>query len=725
MKKLIASTLLFLIAGSSLFAQEPTKKCASNEAMEEVFQMYPELREHYNAAQLLQNSQVINKTHGTSYVIPVVFHILHTYGNENISDAQVYDAMKIINREFNSADPDSVDVVAEYDTLIGDGMITFKLASIDPLGNCTNGIEHVYSHESNIGDGFSKVQQWNRAKYLNIWVVKTIGLAGAAAYAIKPAGTDGNGFWSDGIVSNHTYVGSIGTSSSFRETTLTHEIGHYLNLSHVWGNTNDPGVACGDDGVLDTPVSMGYSNCLLGAANNGQQCDPLIEEDVQNYMEYSYCSRHFTPGQVEFMHNAIIGIAGERDKLWQDSTLIATGVFNIPNPVDTVQDPSNLLTVPLCVPVADFSSSVSSTCVGSNVAFKDASWNATIDSWSWTFQDGSPATSSSMNPSVSFTSAGYKTVTLTVTNAAGSATETRTGSIYVAGGWAEYNGPKSIDFSSNADAYLFRVENPEDNYAKFQIVNNGGYDNSRAYKLNNYKDVAFAPLFTNDYFYNSRLGGSVDALISPAYDLRYTTGVSISFKYAYATNGTTVADITEQVRVYASKNCGASWVALGGPINGTTLLTGGFAGGTDFTPTSNTQWKEYTRVVNTTSADAHTIFKIEFTASDLSNNLYIDNFNITGTLSLTDDVLNAMDLNVYPNPTTNGQAINVSFNGQDVDVNFTLRNAQGQVLSAETVSATNAAVEHTLENSSNLSAGCYFVEISSGDYRVTRKIVVL
>ncbi len=721
MKKLIASTLLFFLAGSSLFAQEPTKKCASNEALEEVFQMYPELRDHYNASLLLQNSQVTTKSTGQSYVIPVVFHILHTYGSENISDAQVYDAMQVLNREFNSADSDSVDVVPEYDTLIADVQIQFKLASIDPSGNCTNGIEHIYTHESNVGDSYSKVQQWNRAKYLNIWVVKTIGLAGAAAYAIKPAGTDGNGFWADGIVSNHTYVGSIGTSNPGRETTLTHEVGHYLNLSHVWGNTNDPGVACGDDGVLDTPVTMGYSNCLLGAANDGQQCDPLIEENVQNYMEYSYCSRHFTPGQVEFMHNAMEGISGERNKLWQDSTLMATGVFNIPNPLDTVQDPSNILTVPLCAPIADFSLTSESICMGSNMVFNDASWNATIDTWSWSFQDGSPATSNSMNPFVSFTSDGYKNVTLTVSNASGSSSETK--QIFVYGGWADFNGPTSFNLNDNS-IYLFQQNNLEDNYAKFDISTNGGIDNTRAFKLGNYKDVAFAEQFTNDFFYNNRLGGSVDELIFPPIDLRYTTGALVSFKYSFATNGNTPSDITETIGLYSSTDCGATWQYEFGVLQ-SDILTGGFAGNTDYKPTSNAQWKEFIYPYTSSSLDAHTLFKIQFTATDLSNNLYIDDINISGTLSLTDDVINAMDLSVYPNPTTNGQAINVSFNGQDVDVTFTLRNAQGQVLSAETVSATNAAVEHTLKSSSNLSAGCYFVEISSGDYRVTRKVVVL
>src|SRR5690606_28647641 len=145
-----------------------------------------------------------------------------------------------------------------------------------------------------------------RSKYLNIWVARSTGGGSAAAYALKPASTDGSGFWLDGIMSLHTYVGSIGTSGPGVESTLSHEIGHYLNLSHTWGDTNDPGVTCGDDGVDDTPETEGWSFCPLGNADN---CNPGIQEDLQNYMDYAYCDRHFTPGQVEFMHNALEGIA--------------------------------------------------------------------------------------------------------------------------------------------------------------------------------------------------------------------------------------------------------------------------------------------------------------------------------------------------------------------------------------------------------------------------------
>ena len=937
MKNIVTLSFLTLFSGLSFAQQEVTHKCGLDWAQEEAFRLHPELRAGYEAHQLLENSRQFTEKGGTnSYVIPVVFHVLHEYGTENISDEQIYDAMEVINREFNAMDPDSVEIVPEYASLIGNGKIQFKLAALDPMGNCTNGIEHIYTHETRVGDAYSKVNQWNRSKYLNIWVVRTVGAAGAAAYAMKPAGTDGLGYYLDGIVSNHTYVGSTGTSDPGRESTLTHEIGHYLNLSHPWGDNNNPGLVCGDDGPEDTPVTKGHNTCpaaypaawmdcsrttisnalgrytfdsitpatgmvdptpvpeqvysvtdttvgilyssfeavgvganptttgtfgfddwdtgaadgetvygnLTGSINTakyyeftvvpahpkaGMDLDSLgftvrrnatgprtyavrwsvngfatnmaldssnaahpsstnpditaypyydvfffnqdatdfesgskvnipgngfnsitpvtfriyawnaedaagefivdnvkvagqfaYIEDVQNYMDYSYCDVHFTPDQISFMHNALEGIAGQRNNLWTETTLMETGVADLEMP----QDPSNQLSVPLCVPVPDFSAEDKYTCVNTPVTFNNASWNATIDTWAWTFQDGSPATSNAINPTVSFTTPGYKTVTLTVTNAAGSATETRNGYVYISPDWADFTGPATLNLDGST-AQWFIINNPEDNHAKFALSNGTGYNNSRSYKLGNYKhNVQFADFATDDYFYYNRLGLSTDELITPSFDLRNTTGITFSFKYAYASNATQVSEITEVLRVLASRDCGASWTPRL-TINGANLVTGGYAGYSDYTPSSNTEYETASFTYTATSQDNHTRFKFEFVSSDLSSNLYIDDIMVTGTLSLVSDEIADMNLNVYPNPTINGNSINVSYIAQDNPVTFTLRDTQGKIIATERLTQTNTEVNHALNGTENLPAAYYFLEVESGDFKVTRKVVVM
>ena len=212
-----------------------------------------------------------------------MFHIIHQYGTEDISDAQILDEVKILNRDYNRENADTVDVVDEFKHNIGKINITFRLATIDPWGNYTNGIDRIASLQTYVGNDGSKLNPWLRSKYLNVWVVKQM-TNGVAGYAFYPSAVDGvNGVKKDGVIILSEYIGSIGSSTVNTSRALTHEIGHYLNLPHTWGNTNDPGVSCGDDGIQDTPITKGHTTCSLTDGD----CFPNIIENVQNYMEYA------------------------------------------------------------------------------------------------------------------------------------------------------------------------------------------------------------------------------------------------------------------------------------------------------------------------------------------------------------------------------------------------------------------------------------------------------
>ena len=185
---------------------------------------------------------------------------------------------------------------------------------------CTNGITRHYTTKTDWAPSFSNyIYTWDPSKYLNIYVVRTM-QSGAAGYTYLPGTASAP---ADAIVVLHNYVGSMGTSNGFASRTLTHETGHWFNLQHVWGSTNSPNVACGDDGVSDTPVTKGHNSCNLNSA----VCSPGIVENTQNYMEYAYCSRMFTQGQKNRMHNCIIGGIAGRNNLSSNANLIATGVL--------------------------------------------------------------------------------------------------------------------------------------------------------------------------------------------------------------------------------------------------------------------------------------------------------------------------------------------------------------------------------------------------------------
>lgn len=668
---------------------------------------------------LLHNARTnrSNKSATDTLLIPIVFHIIHQYGSENIPDANVYDQMAVLNRDYLALNADTNQVVSAFDTVIGKAFIQFQLASKDPWGNCTNGIEHIYSHESTVGDDNSKLNDWHRSQYLNVWVVSSM-RDGVAGYAFYPS--DGLDFTVDGVIILNAYIGRLAPSSENSSRALTHEIGHYLGLSHVWGDNNDPMVACGDDGLLDTPVTKGYNYCPANA-NASKICDPDVVstghvgtvENYQNYMDYSYCSFMFTEDQVDLMRLNLQAAVAQRSDLTKDSVHEMVGVAPY----------VSALAPPLCTPESDFYASSRFVCQGSNITFHDASWRATVASREWTFEGGTPATSTTASQSVVYDTPGYKKVTLSTTNANGTNTVVKENYIYVSPLWADFTGPYSNNLESGT-AMWFLVDNPENLSNKFSLDYGHGYTLSSSYKLNNFKNISAALPHTTDWYHNKRLGGSKGVLISPSFDLRNTSGVTVSFNYAYASNATVAADITESFKVYSSKDCGETW-SLKKTVSGTTLLTAGFAGYTDFAPATNSQWKECSFPYIPSSSDNEVRFKIEFLASDLSSNFYVDNFNVDGVLGLFGNEIDDLELTVYPNPLSTQQAINVSYFAGDNPVELVLRDVQGKVVYSETIDKTNVKVDHSLEIGKSLSASCYFLEVKTGGFSSVKKVVVL
>ena len=266
-KYLLIHFIFIFTCLNTSFSQE--KYCGTTEAINELFKLHPELKQkqdEYNA--LMQQKIAAKKALGKNavenkYIIPVVFHVIHTYGSENISDLQIQDQINILNRDFRKRNADTSNIIKNtpFDTLAADINIEFRLAQIDPNGNCTNGIERIVSPLTNFANDKSKLSPWPSQKYLNVWVVKSIGTGGnVAGYAYYPGMIPSP--LVDGVIILSDYIGSIGTSNPNRSRALTHEVGHYLNLIHVWGSTNSPEVDCtGSDMVEDTPTTKGHRSC--------------------------------------------------------------------------------------------------------------------------------------------------------------------------------------------------------------------------------------------------------------------------------------------------------------------------------------------------------------------------------------------------------------------------------------------------------------------------------
>ena len=267
---LVRPLTTWLLFGATLPAMAQTvKPCGTDEVRSRMILENPDLLRQENSYELgLQEYLQVkagerDDADTVVYVLPVVFHILYdpstTSDNHNISDDQVFQAVNVMNRDFAKLNADTNQICCGFNSIAANSRIQFQLATKDPFGHCTNGINRITSLRSSQASNFSKLQPWFREHYLNIWVVNSMASMGDFAPAgfsqFPPDVQDASGALRDGVILLHNYTGETGTSSVFTSRTLTHEVGHYLNLSHTWGNSNAPGVSCGDDGVDDTPMT--------------------------------------------------------------------------------------------------------------------------------------------------------------------------------------------------------------------------------------------------------------------------------------------------------------------------------------------------------------------------------------------------------------------------------------------------------------------------------------
>lgn len=676
-----------------ILAQDDYLHCGSTEALNKIFDANPLLKQEYlqrEAQAALEDQQAFSSgyTNNTNkqllpiYTIPVVFHIIHQGGTENISDAQVLDEMRILNEDFSKLNATSANTVSAFQSIAADCEIQFGLAQKDPNGLCTNGIDRILSAETNIGDDGSKLNPWPRNKYLNVWVVKTM-TGGAAGYAYLP----GTAFPTavDGIIILSGYIGSIGTGTPTRSHALTHEVGHFLNLLHPWGNSNDPGVDCsGSDNVSDTPPTEGWTSCNLSGATCGSSID-----NVQNFMEYSYCPTMYTEGQKTRMRNALNSPNGQRNNLWTSANLSATG-----------------LSLPAVLCKADFQSnnSINTVCQGNSLTFTDLSWNGSPTSWNWTFQGGTPATSSDSLPVIQYTTPGIYDVGLTVTNGSGSVNTTKTGFVTVNSTTASYNNSfYSEGFEGNS------IPNTDWNVRNQSPGGNTWVQTASAASSGS-KSVMITNTSTSDTF--------IDELISPSIDMTaITSNLNLTFKVAFAQKTSTSVD---KLQVYVSTNCGLTWT-LRYAKSGAALSTGGVQS-SSFTPTAS-QWTQHLVALSGYSTQTNLFIMFRFTSNG-GNNIYLDDINLGGTNGIDDALVNTINFNVFPNPVENNSLI--SFNipsKQKVELKiFDMLGREVSSLFNGNLSAGDH--QYSISENTNLSGGVYFVGLFVDRQRFTKKLIV-
>jgi len=274
--------------------------------------------------------------------IPVVVHIISNPDMPYITDEQVYSQIEVLNEDFRkkwgtdgyNTNPVGVDVEIE-----------FQLADRDPEGAISSGITRTSYNKKNwtiLNDSFLKsLSYWPSDQYLNIWVTSVSSdymawsqFPQVSSYQglVPPYGAE-----TDGVVIDYKYFGRTGTAIYPYDLgrSATHEIGHWLGLLHIWGDSD-----CGDDYVADTPQDMApnYSGTCIDSSdcnNDGK----YTRDMASNYLDYSddACMHVFTQGQKDRMRN-VFKLNARRNALLSSPAITATrnlvaeNVIVSPNP---------------------------------------------------------------------------------------------------------------------------------------------------------------------------------------------------------------------------------------------------------------------------------------------------------------------------------------------------------------------------------------------------------
>lgn len=716
MKNIFTTLSIMLLGMGAANAQGQGFSCTAGEKSIEQYDKHPQLLVNKDELEAFtkeyirtHQGQPKNSRSGPTYVIPVVMHILHDAGTEMISDATVFTEMQHWNEYMSATNTDLSTTVPAFDTLIGNADIEFRLAQKDPDGNCTNGIDRIYTQATYVGNNNTKLRPWPREKYLNVWMTKAIerdaSNYGVLAYSMYPSSvaTYTNNDIIDGIIAKYFVVG---TNVTFSRPTLAHECGHWLNLKHVWGDTNSPGVACGDDDVPDTPITKGDQNiCPI----TKHQCNPAVVENVQNIMNYAECHFMFTPGQVDRMHAALNSPVAGRSNIWSQANLLATGTDQ---PIDYFNTTS-----PCSKPKAEIAVDKRYTCIGENVKFTDASYNSDIASRLWTFPADvtfvGTSTATDAKPVVQFNSPGWQQVTLQVVSANGNSDEVVRSMVYVADPSNVIAAPFYESFEDPAASAKWLSLNYDNNNTSFQYFNQGGHYSRGCYKLN---------------YYDAKYEGDKDELASPVFDLSNvaTSDMKFSFEYSYATTDAVhLTDSLATISVWGSLNCGNTWTRLyykvGYGLFNAGVQLGGYTPGQD-----NQYWKKVTINLPLSYQANSVMFKISVGSILDINHFYVDNINVGMAVNtgIEENEVNVASIDVVPNPVSDNATLIIDATAAS-KLAAKLYDLQGREVSTIFNGQVDAGTQKVQFSTENLSSGVYVVKVSNGKEVQQKKFIKL
>ncbi len=578
-------------------------RCATTEKMMELRAINPlafdknrekqeKIIQDWISSHHLNKAQVI-------YTVPVVVQIFGSSANNAVTDNRVYEQIDVINKDYRRKNSDTTKTPSVWKSISADCEIEFCLATQDPLGNNTNGI--VRKTGSNTP---ATSDLWNTSQYLNL-LVYNIG-NGTLGFTYLPSNSPNNG-----VHISYQYFGKTGASAPYNlGRTASHEIGHWFNLEHIWG---DDGTACnGSDKVGDTPNQAGENYGCPGFPHTDACTGTAPGVMYMNYMDYSddNCMNMFTEGQKARMVSAINQYR---------PGLLNNGKCGTPQPtedagIESISAPSGNICSNSFIPVVvlkNFGTLPLSSCVINY--FFDSNAPSSFN-WSGNL---SPGATTTVTFSAMTSIGGIHSFTANTSSPNGN-TDNNTSNDQATGSFSNSVTGLSMPFSEGFEgAFLpsgWILNNPDGSttWEKYTV---GFNSSSSAYMAN----------------FNYNASGQADELISPAIDLSIGSNPKLTFSVAYRlyTNPASSPNYSDTLEVLLSQDCGMTYTSIYKKfLTALTTVTPTYST-SEFFPSGAGSWRLETVPLANFSSSTNAIFKFRH-VTDYENNLFLDNINITG-----------------------------------------------------------------------------------------------
>lgn len=726
---------LCLFISGALSAQQNYHRCSSVEYLQQQLQADPGLAARMQQIEQ-QTQQFAQHNMGQRAVvtIPVVVHVVYNTAAQNISDAQIIAQINQLNLDYARLNADAGNTPSAFSGLAANTNVQFCLAQRDPNGAATTGIIRksttVTSFSTN--DAVKKAANggdaaWPATSYLNIWSCNLGG--GLLGYAQFPGGSA----TTDGVVLLYSSIGSVaspGTAAPYNlGRTATHEVGHWLNLYHIWGD--DSGACTGTDNVGDTP-NQAAENYGCPAYPHTDACAAASPGVMfMNYMDYTDdgCMNMFTQGQATRM-NALFASGGSRASLLSSLGCQAVGpVCALPTTLTTTSVANTSATFNWAAVSGATSYGVQYRAVGSATWITGTSATNSFSvsgltlgtNYEWQVRTVCSSGTSAYTASATFTTTGTAPCTAPATLTTTAVTTTT-----ATFGWSAASGATSysIQYRIVGAATWSTGTSATTTYAASGLTAGSNYEwqvatvcssGTSAYSASATFTTATPSTCSDIYESNNTAATAKTAPLNATFTGLITPGTDVDW-FKFTTTGTST-----KVKIDLT-NLPADYDVTLYRSNGTTTLGSSVNGGTT----------AETIKYNATTTATYLVKVYGYNGATSASSCYTLNVSTSATSfrlqegateeATIQEITAVPVLKLYPNPATDKLTVEY-LNTQQGNVKISVYNLNGQkVLAAETTGAEGMNIESV--NTSQLGNGVYIFEINTNGETQRQKFTI-